>query len=76
MKIAMTGTSGNMGREALKQTLALRSVELVRVLLTFRKRNDKLAKEYKRLYGDRVEVLRGGHPAPFGRRFPCERRMQ
>ena len=59
MKIAMTGTSGNMGRETLLQTLALRGVEKVRVLLSPRKKNDKLAKEYKRYYGDRIEVLRG-----------------
>ena len=59
MKIAMTGTSGNMGREVLIQTLALRGVEKVRVLLSPRKKNDKLAKQYRRLYGDRVEVLRG-----------------
>ena len=59
MKIAMTGTSGNMGRETLLQTLALRGVEKVRVLLSPRKKNDKLAKEYKRNYGDRIEVLRG-----------------
>ncbi len=59
MKIAMTGTSGNMGRETLSQTLALRGVEKVRVLLSPRKKNDKLAKEYKRYYGDRIEVLRG-----------------
>ena len=59
MKIAMTGTSGNMGRETLLQTLALRGVEKVRVLLSPRKKNDKLAKEYKRNYGDRIEILRG-----------------
>ncbi len=59
MKIAMTGTSGNMGREALAQTLQLRNVEWVRVLLSPRKKNNKLAKEYQRLYGDRVQVLRG-----------------
>ncbi len=59
MKIAMTGTSGNMGREALKQTLELHGVELVRVLLSPKKKNDKLAKQYRRQYGDRVEVLRG-----------------
>ncbi len=59
MKIAMTGTSGNMGREVLLQTMQLRCVELVRVLLSDKKKNDKLAKRYRREYGDRIEVLRG-----------------
>ncbi len=59
MKIAMTGTSGNMGREALAQTLELPEVEFVRVLLTPKKKNDKLAREYRKRYGGRIQVLRG-----------------
>ena len=59
MKIAMTGTSGNMGREALKQTLELDRVEWVRVLLSLKKQNDKLEKKLKKQYGDRIQVLRG-----------------
>lgn len=59
MKIAMTGTSGNMGREALAQTMELKGVTLVRVLLTQKKKNNKLAKAYKRRYGDRIEIVRG-----------------
>lgn len=59
MKVAMTGTSGNMGREVLSQTLELKEVELVRVLLTNKKRNDKLAKQYKKKYGNRIEIVRG-----------------
>ncbi len=59
MKIAMTGTSGNMGREALLQTMELQEVELVRVLLTKKKKNDKLETQYKKRYGARIEVLRG-----------------
>ncbi len=55
----MTGVSGNMGREALAQTLELKTVEFVRVLLTFRKRNEKLAKRLKKQYGNRIQVLRG-----------------
>ena len=43
MKIAMTGVSGNMGAEALRQTLGLPGVERVRVLLTRRKKNEWLA---------------------------------
>ncbi len=59
MKIAMTGVSGNMGREALAQTMELDSVELVRVLLSWRKRNKQLAKRLKKQYGDRIEIMRG-----------------
>ncbi len=59
MKIAMTGTSGNMGREVLKQVMELPEAEFVRVLLSPKKKNDKLAKVYKREYGDRIEILRG-----------------
>lgn len=59
MKIAMTGVSGNMGREALAQTMELPFVELIRVLLTARKKNKKLAKKLKKKYGSRIEILFG-----------------
>ncbi|MCH5164204.1 MAG: NAD(P)-dependent oxidoreductase [Clostridiales bacterium] len=59
MKIAMTGASGNMGREALKQTLEIGDVEFVRVLLTDKKKNDKLSKSLKKIYGERIEIVRG-----------------
>ena len=58
MKIAMTGVSGNMGREALRQTLELNNVELVRVFLSWRKRNNKFAKKLKKQYGNRIEIIR------------------
>ena len=59
MKVAMTGASGQMGREVLRETLTLPEVEWVRLLLTPRKRNDKLAKKLKKKYGGRIEVVRG-----------------
>ncbi len=59
MIVAMTGVSGNMGREALAQTLELDFVERVKVLLTPKKRNDKLLKKLKKAYGGRVEAVRG-----------------
>ena len=59
MKIAMTGVSGHFGIEALKQTLEIKEVEFVRVLLTCKKRNDKLAKELIKTYGARVQIVRG-----------------
>ena len=38
MKVAMTGVSGNMGREALIQALELDFICFVRVLITPKKR--------------------------------------
>ena len=64
MKIAMTGTSGNMGREVLAQVMELEEVRLVRVLLTNKKKNDKLAKNYKKQYGERIEIIRGTVASP------------
>ena len=58
--VAMTGTSGNMGREALAQTLESGAVRAVRVLLTRKPRNDKLAARLQREYKDRIEIVRGG----------------
>ena len=46
----MTGVSGSMGGEALAQTIELAFVEKIRVLLTPKKRNDKLARSLKRKY--------------------------
>ncbi len=59
MKIAMTGASGNMGREALKQTLELSEVEFVRVLLSDKKKNNKLARKLRRRYRSRIQIVRG-----------------
>ena len=69
MKIAMTGVSGDMGREALKAVLALPVGACVRVLLTHKKRNEELARRLKREYGPRVEIVRGD----VTRREDCER---
>lgn len=59
MKIAMTGMSGNMGREVFRKTMELQSVEFVRVLLSGKKKNDKLAKKLKKEYGNRIQIVRG-----------------
>ena len=59
MKIAMTGMSGNMGTEVFRQTMELESVELVRLLLSNKKKNNKLVKKLQKSYGGRVEILRG-----------------
>ena len=55
----MTGASGNMGREALSQTLELKEVEFVKVLLTNKKKNDALAEKLRKRYGDRIGIIRG-----------------
>ncbi len=47
MKIAMTGVSGNMGSEALKQTFELPNVEFIRIILRNTNKNQKLAKRLK-----------------------------
>lgn len=57
--VAMTGTSGNMGREALTQTLALGCVNKIRILLTEKPKNTVYAAKLKRRYGARVEIVRG-----------------
>ncbi len=59
MKVAMTGASGNMGREALKQTLELENTEWVRVLLSEKKKNNKLAKQLQKKYKNRIRIVRG-----------------
>ena len=59
MKIAMTGVSGNMGSEALIRAMELGFVERVKVLLTPKKKNNKLERRLKARYGGRIEVLRG-----------------
>lgn len=59
MIIAMSGASGNMGREALKQTMEYDSVELMRILLQNNKESARFAKCLKKLYGDRIDVVFG-----------------
>lgn len=69
MKVAMTGVSGHMGAEALEQSVGLDGVEWVRVLLTPKKRNFRLAKHLKRRYGARLQVIFGDLSDP----SVCER---
>ncbi len=69
MKIAMTGVSGNMGREALAQSMTLREVEWIRVLLTPKKKNNKLAKRLRKAYGEKIQIVRGWLHDPVA----CER---
>ena len=59
MKIAMTGTTGHMGSEALRQVLEINEVEFVRILLIEGKQNDRLAKRLAKQYGNRIQIIRG-----------------
>ena len=59
MIVAMTGVSGNMGREAFVQTMELEFVERINILLTPKSKNDKLERNLKSRYGNRVEIIRG-----------------
>lgn len=59
MKVSMTGVSGNMGREALRQVLELKEVDRVRVLLSPKKKNDRLARKLFSKYQNRIEIVRG-----------------
>lgn len=57
--VAMTGTSGNMGREALTQTLEGDYVGKVKLLLTEKPKNTVYARKLKKKYGSRVQIVRG-----------------
>lgn len=59
MRIAMTGASGNMGREALRQVLELKEADCVRVLLSKKRKNDRLARKLLSRYQNRIEIVRG-----------------
>ena len=59
MRIAMTGASGNMGTEALKQTIGLKNVEWIRILLLNTKKDRRYAKHLLKLYGNKVQLVFG-----------------
>lgn len=57
--IALTGASGNMGLETVMQLMESGVVEKLKVLLLNERRERKCAKEWKRKYGGRIEVIFG-----------------
>ena len=59
IKIAMTGASGNMGVESLKQILELDCVDKIKLLLVNGLRERKDAAKWKKQYGDRIEIFFG-----------------
>lgn len=57
--VTLTGASGNMGKETLIQLAQSDSVERVRALFLDNSKDRKLARKFKREYGDRLEVVFG-----------------
>ena len=59
MIVAITGASGNMGRETVKSLLDLSFVTTLRMLVKRDKPSVRYAARVKRQYGDRIEVIYG-----------------
>lgn len=57
--VALTGASGNMGRETLTQLFESDVVGKIKVLLVGERRERKLAREWKYKYGSRFEAIFG-----------------
>ena len=55
--IALTGATGNMGLETLRQLMEIEDIELVKVLV--RKESKKAGEKFKKQYGKRVEIVTG-----------------
>ena len=58
MNIALTGASGHMGKEALKQFLTLNPLDKIRILVLEEKEVPKMRKEFKN-HLDKLEILQG-----------------
>ena len=59
IKIGLTGGSGNMGVEALKQFLELEFIDKINLLLRNKKRNHSFAKKLKKQYPNKINVIYG-----------------
>ena len=57
--IALTGASGNMGRECLRQLLELDEVEKVKFLVRRTSKDRNFAAAARRVYGKRVQAVWG-----------------
>ena len=57
VKVALTGASGNMGRECLRQLLELDEVEKVKILVRRTQRDKQFAATASRLCGKRMEAV-------------------
>ncbi len=56
-KIALTGSTGNMGIETLRQLMELEYVEIIKVLI--RKESVNKAKKLKRKYKNKIDIIIG-----------------
>ena len=57
--VALTGASGNMGMEAMAQIMEIDCVKKVKLLLLNERRERKYARDCRRKYGQRVEIIFG-----------------
>lgn len=57
--VALTGSSGNMGRETLPALLSLPFVDKIKLLYLNNNNERKFARKIKKKYGDRVEQIFG-----------------
>ncbi|UKI51398.1 MAG: NAD-dependent epimerase/dehydratase family protein [Clostridium sp.] len=57
--VALTGSSGNMGRETLPALLSLPFVDKIKLLYINNNNERKFARKIKKKYGDRVEQIFG-----------------
>ena len=58
-KIALTGATGNMGTETLFSLMTLDFVEKVKILVLNTPKDKAIARRFKKLYRDRLEVQIG-----------------
>ena len=59
INVAMTGASGNMGRAAVQKIMELSFINKLTVLFLEEKREKKLYKKWKKLYGDKIDFVWG-----------------
>lgn len=57
--VALTGASGSMGRETLRQLFEIEAIEKVKVLMLPTNSEKTLFKKWKKLYGNRIEPVFG-----------------
>lgn len=59
MIIGLTGATGNIGREVVKQLFSISFVSKIKILVRPKKLNSKEIVEFKRVYGQKLEIIPG-----------------
>lgn len=59
MLVVLTGASGNMGREALRELMSSSVIDRIRILVLNTAKEKAFAKRMQRKYGDRLQVVIG-----------------